>query len=68
MSDLSRSKAQNATEDFKELDPTGPNNRAREAHRAYCAEPSDDNGTALLAALNELPKQTKQYLKQSMRC
>jgi len=67
MSELSWSKALNARDDFNELDPTGCNDIARNAHRAYCAEPNHENGDALLAAMNGLRKQDRQYLKQAMR-
>ena len=67
MSELSRSKALNARGEFAELDPTGVNNHAREMHQRYCQEPSDDNGNDLLAAIDGLSDQTRQYLKQTLR-
>ena len=67
MGDLSWSKALNAREDFKELDPTGPNKRAQKAFNEYCSEPNHETGDALLTALRGLPKQYQQYLKQALR-
>jgi len=67
MSELSRSKAMNARPDFSELDPTGRNVNAQKMHVAYCAEPTGTTRDALLAAIDGLRPQDRQYLKQALR-
>jgi len=67
MGELSRSKAMNARPDFSELDPTGRNSHAQKMHVAYCLDPTDTARDALLASIDGLRPQDRQYLKQALR-